>query len=110
MFEQWGIGRKAEKQGDGLTAGVTKGRPDAKFVVQRREDNAFLDSRDKPIDDHTGAQTFDSEALARLYADRAQAAHSGTWRAVPAPSPTAPNEPDDHDPTAMYSQLERKAA
>lgn len=88
----------------------SKALPDQKWAVQRTEDEHFLDPQGKPTSDHTGAETFDSEPLARLYADRAQGRHSGTWCAVEAPSATAPNEPDDDDPDVAYGRLQQRKA
>lgn len=86
--------------------------PDARFVIQRREDSKFADESHRPVAKVEDAEVFPSKPMAALWADKMSAGMPGTWEAVEHPGAPDPDD-DQYDSgkaDAMYGALSKRAA
>lgn len=101
------------KLGKPTATSVEKDGSDAapgRYVVQRKETGHFLDGSHRPTKDLEAADTFASSPMAKLWADKANAALEGNWEAIPHPEGLEPDDDHDEDPSAVYSRLGKRAA
>lgn len=87
-------------------------QPEARYVIQRREDSKFADESHRPTAKVQDAEVFPSKPIAAIWADKMSAGMPGTWEAQPHPGVPDP-EDDNYDPAkadAMYGALGKRAA